>query len=150
MVKNTQEVKEKSTQTVEERIESIREKMAELKEKNVDTYFIVTKSGVKLPDEQYKEFEKKYSGEMDTVAMDYEGINKVLYKKDVKENESPIINEMRDYLIKTYFGVETDSFEFWKAVKGLFKALRVGKLNDLEKQLKALEAKEQTGVTVKE
>jgi len=142
MAKNVKESKANSTQTVEERIESIKEKMAELKDKNVDTYFIVTKSGVKLPDEQYKEFEKKYSGEMDTVAMDYEGINKVLYKKNVKENESPIINEMRDYLIKTYFGIETDSFEFWKAVKGLFKALRVGKLNDLEKQLKALEKKE--------
>lgn len=142
MAKNVKESKTNSTQTVEEKIESIREKMAELKDKNVDTYFIITKSGVKLPDGQYKEFENKYSDEMDKVAMDYEGINKVLYKRNVKENESPIINEMRDYLIKTYFGVEKDSFEFWKAVKGLFKALRVGKLNDLEKQLKALEKKE--------
>ena len=150
MAKNVKESKENSTQTVEEKIASIKEKMAELSDKNVDTNFITTKSGIKLPDEQYKAFEKKYSSEMDRVSMDYEGINKVLYKRDVKDNESPIIDEMRDYLIKTYFNIERDDFEFWKAVKGLFKALRVGKLNTLEKQLEALESKEKTGVTVKE
>ena len=142
MVKDTKTNNNQSTQTVEEKIESIREKMAELRDKNVDSNYIVTKSGVKLPDKQFEDFQKKYSDEMDKVAMDYEGINKVLYKRDVKENESPIINEMRDYLIEVYFGITAEDYEFWKAVKGLFKSLRTGKLNDLEKQLKALEKKE--------
>ena len=141
MTKNV-EKNNQSTQTVEEKIESIREKMAELRDKNVDSNFIVTKSGVKLPDRQFEDFQKKYSDEMDKVAMDYEGINKVLYKRNVADNESPIINEMRNYLIEVYFGIKEEDGEFWKAVKGLFKSLRIGKLNDLEKQLKALEKKE--------
>ena len=138
-----------STQAVE-RKDVVIERLEELRGKNEKANYITTKSGKTLRDRKLEDFEKKYEKELDEIAEDYRDINKVLYKSEVAENESPIIDEAKNEILEAYLGIEEvpedgDRIErqlYFKGIKAMFKALRTGAIADLEKELKEIEKKE--------
>ena len=138
-----------STQAVE-RKDVVIERLEELRGKNEKENYITTKSGKTLRDRKLADFEKKYEKELDEIAEDYRDINKVLYKSEVAENESPIIDEAKNEILEAYLGIEEvpedgDRIErqlYFKGIKAMFKALRTGAIADLEKELKEIEKKE--------
>ena len=138
-----------STQTVE-RKDAVIARLGELRAKNEKANYITTKSGKTLRDRKLEDFEKKYADELDEIAGDYRDINKVLYKNEVADNESPIIDEAKNEILEAYLGIEEvpedgDRIErqlYFKGIKAMFKALRTGAIADLEKELREIEKKE--------
>ena len=133
-----------------ERKDAVIARLENLRGKNEKANYITTKSGKTLKDRKLEDFEKKYEKELNEIAEDYRDINKVLYKTEVKDNESPIIDEAKNEILEAYLGIEEvpedgDRIErqnYFKGIKAMFKALRTGAIADLEKELKAIEKKE--------
>ena len=143
MAKKATQNKKQSKLTDEERAQK-EARLKVLKDKNAEKMQIKTKSGKFIPDFKLRAFEKQYEKELSKVAEDFREINSTIYDSNVKEGESPIIEEAKDFFLEDYLGFEkldedADGIErgnYYKAVKAFFKALRDGEIAKLTAELK--------------
>lgn len=121
-------------QTPEDRIQILRERQ-------IKTSMIPTRCGKTVPDLKLRTFEKKYEQELNNISNNYREIEQFVYNK---ANNNEVNEDFLHHYIEYFFDIEyenaitnrKDCDTYFRAVKAFFRALRQGKIIELEKKIK--------------
>lgn len=122
------------------RVQTPEDKIQILRERQIKTSMIPTRRGKTVPDLKLRAFEKKYEQELNNISNNYREIEQFVYNR---ANNNAINEDFLHHYIEYFFDIEyenaitnyKDCDTYFCAVKAFFRALRQGKIIELEKKI---------------
>ena len=120
-------------------VQTPEDKLQILRERQIKTSMIPTRCGKTVPDLKLKAFEKKYEQELNNISNNYREIEQFVYNR---ANNNAVNEDFLHHYIEYFFDIEyenaitnyKDCDTYFYAVKAFFRALRQGKIIELEKK----------------